>query len=316
MSTAGMLHQAYHHSLDAVQTGIRTLYQPGTAAGPAFSNPPEVKPEWSNMNSGVDHLRLDDHFLRNSQSWRAHFPEKDIQHHQTGSVDALHKSGKFLNEYGNTMNSQAMSNLRDNEVRENHQWAINNLRGLRGELQPYTATSHDRVQQFCDWVGVTDRYTGYRNNLSRPKKSVTYEPAWRRNDQRVPPQVTFASETTPPRQVQRFNISASNDKPLRSLARPATAAAVLSPSQNRASIQEQYGVISKFPGVSETKERLPRPATALATTYDYKINPKPDYSVVGGLERNQEIPSKGTEYGSRYMWPDGKQNGPLPWHRK
>ena len=34
-------------------------------------------------------------------------------------------------------------------------------------MAPFTAQSIDRIKQFCDELGVTDRYTGYRNNLNR-----------------------------------------------------------------------------------------------------------------------------------------------------
>jgi len=32
---------------------------------------------------------------------------------------------------------------------------------------PFVHNSVRRIQHFCDHVGVTDRYTGYRNNLNR-----------------------------------------------------------------------------------------------------------------------------------------------------
>ena len=34
-------------------------------------------------------------------------------------------------------------------------------------MGPYAHASTDRIKQFCDHIGVTDRYTGYRNNLNR-----------------------------------------------------------------------------------------------------------------------------------------------------
>ena len=34
-------------------------------------------------------------------------------------------------------------------------------------MAPFTQGAADRVRQFGDHIGVTDRYTGYRNNLTR-----------------------------------------------------------------------------------------------------------------------------------------------------
>ena len=35
------------------------------------------------------------------------------------------------------------------------------------ELAPFTHGAADRIKHFGDHIGVTDRYTGYRNNLTR-----------------------------------------------------------------------------------------------------------------------------------------------------
>lgn len=35
------------------------------------------------------------------------------------------------------------------------------------EMNPFTHGAADRIRQFGDHIGVTDRYTGYRNNLTR-----------------------------------------------------------------------------------------------------------------------------------------------------
>ena len=35
------------------------------------------------------------------------------------------------------------------------------------DMRPYAHDSMVRLKQYCDLVGVTDRYTGYRHNLNR-----------------------------------------------------------------------------------------------------------------------------------------------------
>ena len=46
-------------------------------------------------------------------------------------------------------------------------------------LDTSTYNAADRIRQFGDFVGVTDRYTGYRNNLTRgSREPVRMEPKW------------------------------------------------------------------------------------------------------------------------------------------
>lgn len=40
-------------------------------------------------------------------------------------------------------------------------------------MAPYAHVSIDRIRQFCDHIGVTDRYTGYRNNLNRGQRDAS-----------------------------------------------------------------------------------------------------------------------------------------------
>jgi hypothetical protein len=41
------------------------------------------------------------------------------------------------------------------------------------EMAPFTFQATDRIKQFGDHVGVTDRYTGYRHNLTRTSQDPT-----------------------------------------------------------------------------------------------------------------------------------------------
>lgn len=46
-------------------------------------------------------------------------------------------------------------------------------------LDTSTYNAADRIRQFGDFVGVTDRYTGYRHNLTRgSREPVRMEPKW------------------------------------------------------------------------------------------------------------------------------------------
>lgn len=98
------------------------------------------------------------------------------------------------------LDARRIKSLQDSEARETHHIAMDKLRRaeevsllswfsskckpvimkLAPEIQlhscyvlplqgmnPYVASSVDHIHQFCDHVGVTDRYTGFRNNLNR-----------------------------------------------------------------------------------------------------------------------------------------------------
>lgn len=41
------------------------------------------------------------------------------------------------------------------------------------ELHPYAKSAQGRINQFCDYIGVTDRFTGYRHNLTRGSRDPT-----------------------------------------------------------------------------------------------------------------------------------------------
>lgn len=49
-------------------------------------------------------------------------------------------------------------------------------------LEPYLVAAYNRTRSFSDDVGVTDRFTGFRQNLTRgSKKPFVYEPSWLRD---------------------------------------------------------------------------------------------------------------------------------------
>jgi len=83
------------------------------------------------------------------------------------------------------------------------------------------------------------------------------------------------------------------------------------------SIQEQCGINTTFPGISEyttryTGQQRDGPLTG------FTINPRVDFEASTGRPLMTLVaPDKGgTEYQNRYEWPDGNKIERLPWLRK
>ncbi|XP_033741158.1 uncharacterized protein LOC117327984 [Pecten maximus] len=123
----------------------------------------EIATELNNINNALNHILLDSNFLTTSPDWGSKLDHDEA--HGAGSI--LTKIAGFLNEYKSVMTNRSIETAQETSIRQNHHWAMENLLGLQQELGPYTMNAADRVKQFGDQVGVTDRYTGYRNNLTR-----------------------------------------------------------------------------------------------------------------------------------------------------
>ncbi|XP_060077353.1 uncharacterized protein LOC132556914 [Ylistrum balloti] len=123
----------------------------------------EIATELNNISNALDHILLDSNFLTTSPDWGSKLNDEEAR----GAGAILIKIAGFLNEYKSVMANRAIEMAQEVNIRQNHHWAMENLLNLQQELGPYTECAADRVRQFGDQVGVTDRYTGYRNNLTR-----------------------------------------------------------------------------------------------------------------------------------------------------
>ncbi|KAK0045513.1 hypothetical protein Bpfe_024999 [Biomphalaria pfeifferi] len=130
----------------------------------------ELAKEVSVINNELDHLSLDDTFLTSSKDWQSkpgNFTPSETSHHYSGALNAINKVGANLRECKFRLSNKSINGKQENQLRELHQWAVSCLKNAQQELEPFTFDAADRIKQFGDSIGVTDRYTGYRNNLSR-----------------------------------------------------------------------------------------------------------------------------------------------------
>ncbi|RUS86094.1 hypothetical protein EGW08_006114 [Elysia chlorotica] len=130
----------------------------------------EIARELSVINNALEHLSLDGTFLSTSADWQqkpGNFSPNQITGHMSGAMCTINQVGNKLAELKGRLGTRVVQEKQENELRELHQWAVSSLKNAQKELEPYTFDAADRIKQFGDTIGVTDRYTGYRQNLNR-----------------------------------------------------------------------------------------------------------------------------------------------------
>lgn len=126
----------------------------------------EIARELTGIQNNLDHLKLDGTLL-SSNEWQGSFDPRKTGAAIAGATSVLDQTAARLFDYKTQLGAVTVGQKQENEVRELHQWAITSLKQIQDEMAPFTFGATDRIKQFGDHVGVTDRYTGYRHNLTR-----------------------------------------------------------------------------------------------------------------------------------------------------
>jgi len=130
----------------------------------------EIGRELSGLNNALEHLALDNTFLSTSKEWSqkpGSYTAAEANNQSAGAISAINQVRCGLSSLKNNFSKRNISGKQENQLRELHQWAMSSLAAVQGCLEPYTAGAADRIKQFGDTIGVTDRYNGYRANLTR-----------------------------------------------------------------------------------------------------------------------------------------------------
>ena len=294
---------------------------------------PELQRELSSIQNGLDHLNLDSNILNSSTGWRKSLSASAAGHSNGGLQQALGHAAGVISGVKNKLDKKNVSQMQENQIREAHHQAMQDLINLKEGIQPYSARAHCRVNQFSDHIGVSDRYTGYRSNLTRgsrdPFKLDSY---WMRelNKQRVkfddtginrglkaPQRSTYSQYQTSQRAaaLNKSSIESTVAQSQPAVYRPHTVPTMMSRPLPTKSIQEACGINTTYPGRTEYMTRYKRPTLNKATS-DFIINPIPDYLIYGRPIAKMVYEPGSTEYQNRYEWPDGRKIIKLPWLRK
>lgn len=305
----------------SVQAGIHEVMGSG-----AYYVTPDICRELQHMKNGVSHINLDTNLLKSSTEWASKFDHNAINNEKYASERAMATANNALYDIKNNMNAKNISALQDNNVREVHHHTMQNLKAVDNEIAPYAVNAVNRIHQFCDKMGVTDRYTGYRHNLTRGNLNpIRAGFSWLDNKQQNSynstlnvgwePQTSHrAIHSAPVHQSKRVNIEQRPTTGYPSLHAKHTGMKMNNGGLTK-SIQEQCGINTTFPGRTEYMQRYTRPNLSEKTS-PFTINPSPDFYIHGRpLDKHGYI-KKETEYQGRYAWPDGNKLVKLPWLRK
>ncbi|KAL8606782.1 hypothetical protein ACOMHN_049611 [Nucella lapillus] len=165
--------RALRSTINTVESDIEDISKSGS-----YYCTEEIARELNAIRNGLEHLRLDSTLLA-SDEWQESFNPRDSASFLSGATSLLDRASARLFDYKNQLKAVPMGEKQENEVREMHQWAMTTLQTIQRDLEPYTYGATDRIRQFGDHIGVTDRYTGYRSNLTRgPNQSSTLETHW------------------------------------------------------------------------------------------------------------------------------------------
>ncbi|KAF6037915.1 hypothetical protein EB796_003764 [Bugula neritina] len=316
---------SFNYASDGLQSNLRDV-----RSGQYYVTH-ELNREMSGINNGVNHMKLDSDFLTSSKQWGHRFNTEDLNKEKAEAASKIANGSSFVGQYKGNFGIPKVQTLQENQVREMHQWAGDNLGSIKrpinpelNDLHPYAKSAQGRIDQFCDYIGVTDRYTGYRHNLTRGSRDPTkLGMAWLDPSQRnsystpqqyngeKPPGKVFLPASLPRRRLDEYNthLSIDNMNPLQATKMRSHTAP---PTK---SIQERCGINTTFPGITEYMKRYNQKRAPEKLTH-FNINPTPDFSYYGRPTAAVTYTPNHTEYQTRFEWPECRKIVKKPWLRK
>lgn len=298
-------------TLDGITTAVKQNVADLAGSGHYYVTP-EICRELKHIDSGINHIRLDHDILKTERWNRICDPATTFVHRQ-GTVNTLHGVTEQLLDIKDRMYADRINCLVDNKAREAHHLTIQDLKSIESEARPYVHDSMVRLKQYCDNVGVTDRYTGYRNNLNRGNRNPVnlafswYDPV---NKQR-----NTTIKLRPESDSKFSHLECSKMFPNGRMTQSAPHTKVHNPCIKPLTVEEQCGINITFPGTTEYIDRYST-RTRDRPSVDYPINPTADYRINGRPMAKQRYICSETEYQLRYEWPDGERIKMFPWQRK
>lgn len=316
-------------SIYNISTNLKRDVSQFTRSGAHYVTPNMAR-ELDQIGSGADHIRLDHSFLTSSKDFRNNFNPQIIAWEKSGAANAMHDVNAVVSTARDEMQSSRLVTLDNASIDKRHQIALNNIVDNEREMIPFVHNSVRRIQHFCDHVGVTDRYTGYRNNLNRGNRDpLRLGYSWLDTRTKNPHGTMADPGWVPGNYSSAFARQVYSEAKLRDVASAPVGAY---PTQGDAdltghptygslkknlpsrSIQERCGINMTFPGITEYKKRY---SQSLDTPCkDYLINPSPNFAYVGRPMGIYEPTPNFTEYQTRFEWPDGTRIVKLPWLRQ
>ncbi|KAK6171268.1 hypothetical protein SNE40_019493 [Patella caerulea] len=159
--------------IKTVKSDIKDILQSGK-----YYCTEEIARELTKLDNGLDHLNFDNNLLTTSRTWQNNFDPNHTAAYRNNVVSAMDQTSARLFDLKNQLNVDKLKDKQENEIREKHEWAMNNLQSVQRSLDPYAYQAANRIKEFGDHIGVTDRFTQYRNNrmkIQDPARTQTQQ---------------------------------------------------------------------------------------------------------------------------------------------
>ncbi|CDS39458.1 Beta propeller repeat TECPR [Echinococcus multilocularis] len=270
--------QKYEEALDMLHGKIRQLF-----SDPNLVHTPETSALMRDIADEVAYLRFDSTLLRTaSPEWSKKFTERELVTQRQAFLDTC----TLLTDPGGQLTARYQVNMKpgnrdcsnvhcacielkknpnadadigigwtDTSRRSAENWAVKELQGLRDELRPLAEEAKKRTKQYLDAYGITDRYTGYRNNLGytcRPGRPTGIDPALLNPGRpAIAPRWHMGAEDERARAVECTDFVAPQDTECEHMARTTRKCEAKVACEDPV---EAAGIVCKFPGRTEYED--------------------------------------------------------------
>ncbi|CAF0755657.1 unnamed protein product [Didymodactylos carnosus] len=132
----------------------------------------EICDQIKNINHALNNIKLDHEFQVGSKQWAKQFDSEKLKQNEKAVSDLIRKGHDLTGQFKMYLRKDLVQTKEENQLRELHSWARDNLLEYFRAIHPHAVSSHSRLDNLAHHLGVTDRYVGYRNNLTRGAGNV------------------------------------------------------------------------------------------------------------------------------------------------
>ncbi|KAK4468660.1 hypothetical protein MN116_007553 [Schistosoma mekongi] len=224
-----------------------------------------------------------------------------------------HSLLKQLNDQFSMLN---ISGIKENSIQLELNKIYEKFNQYENELKSIYEKSIKQIEMTNNRLNVTDRLTGYRNNLNCINSTKYIQ--------------SDVSQLKRPHIAPRFNIANYDQITCEALDQSNQSCPTKKNDiQWPLTIQEQAGISINYPGESETHSAFIKPIHCVSEVLTnhgelrdcipgYRINPHSEITLNGYSSIKQQYALNSidkSEYTQAYIWPDGKKIHTSPWNR-
>ncbi|CAF0837203.1 unnamed protein product [Didymodactylos carnosus] len=125
-----------------------------------------------NINSALDNIKLDHELQSGSKQWAKQFDPEQLKYNERGINDLISKGHDLIGQFQMCLHKDLIQTKEENQLRELNSWAHGAVLQYLQAIHPYAMSSYSRLDNLAHHLGVTDRYIGYRNNLTRGAANI------------------------------------------------------------------------------------------------------------------------------------------------